>query len=142
MYVNGDELLERHLAKNPDEVKYYEAFHKYKNDARITRVGKFLRTISLDKFPQLINLLKGDINLVDFRAYIISESEKLEFNNQIMLKVTLGITGLCKVSGRNELTFEERIKLDKWYIQNWSLWLDFVIFLKTIKVVLLKVGAK
>jgi len=77
------------------------------------------------------------------RPYMLSEREKIGQNNEeIILKVKPGITGLWQVFGRNELSFRERIELDKWYIQNWSLWMDFVIFMKTIKVVLSKVGAK
>ena len=143
MYINGDEILRDYLAKNPHEVEYYEVYHKYQNDPRITKIGKFLRATSLDEFPQFFNILRGDMNLIGPRPYMLDEKEKIgKYNENIILEVKPGITGLWQVSGRNELTFDERIELDKWYIQNWSLWMDFVIFMKTIKVVLGKVGAK
>ncbi|WP_320034559.1 sugar transferase [Halarcobacter sp.] len=143
MYEDGDKLLEKYLENNPEEVEYYSIYHKYKNDPRITKVGRFLRATSLDEFPQFFNVLRGDMNLIGPRPYMINEKEKIgKYNKNIILEVKPGITGLWQVSGRNNLTFEERIELDKWYIQNWSLWIDFVIFMKTIKVVLGKIGAR
>lgn len=143
MYVNGDEILKDYLANNPDEVEYYNIYHKYKNDPRVTRIGRFLRATSLDEFPQFFNILKNDMNLIGPRPYMLNEKNKIGvYNEDILLKVKPGITGLWQVSGRNNLTFNERIELDKWYIQNWSLWMDFVIFMKTINVVLSKVGAR
>lgn len=143
MYIENDKVLEKYLKENPDEIEYYEKYHKYKNDPRITKFGKFLRKTSLDEFPQFYNILRGDMNLIGPRPYMLSEQEKIgKIHEEVILEVKPGITGLWQVSGRNKLTFKERIELDKWYIQNWSLWMDFVIFLKTIKVVLSKVGAK
>lgn len=143
MYQNSQNMLEEYLLKNPEEVMYYEKFHKYKNDPRITKVGRFLRKTSLDELPQFYNILKGDMNLIGPRPYLPEELNDIgEENKEVILKVNPGLTGLWQVSGRNKLTFKKRVDLDVWYIQNWSLWMDFVIFLKTIKVVLLKVGAK
>jgi len=143
MYAQNDEILQEYLKKCPDEISYYATYHKYKNDPRITKVGRFLRKSSLDELPQFFNIFRGDMNLIGPRPYMLSEQEKIgSTREEIIFSVKPGITGLWQVSGRNELTFQERINLDKWYIQNWSLWLDFVIFLKTIKVVLLKVGAR
>ncbi|MEA1916433.1 MAG: exopolysaccharide biosynthesis polyprenyl glycosylphosphotransferase, partial [Campylobacterota bacterium] len=141
MYENSDEILQKYLKLNPEEVIYYDIFHKYKSDPRVTKVGKFLRSTSLDELPQFINILKGDMSLVGPRPYMCSESKKLGHNQNVILKVKPGITGLWQVSGRNHLTFKERNELEIWYIKNWSLWTDFVILVKTIKVVLLKVGA-
>jgi undecaprenyl-phosphate galactose phosphotransferase len=143
MYENGDEILKEYLSKNPDEVEYYNIYHKYKNDPRITRVGRILRATSLDEFPQFFNVLRGDMNLIGPRPYMLNEKEKMgKYNQDIILEVKPGVTGLWQVSGRNNLTFSERIELDKWYIHNWSLWMDFVIFMKTINVVFSKIGAK
>lgn len=143
MYTNGDEILKEYLFNNPSEIEYYNIYHKYQNDPRITKIGRILRATSLDEFPQFFNILRGDMNLIGPRPYMLNEKIKIgKYNEEIILEVKPGITGLWQVSGRNELTFDERIDLDKWYIQNWSLWMDFVIFMKTIKVVLSKVGAR
>lgn len=142
MYENSKELLEEYLKDNPDEVTYYNEFHKYKNDPRITKVGKVLRATSLDELPQLLNVLRGEMSLVGPRPYMVSESDKLGKNKDLILKVKPGITGLWQVSGRNNLTFKERNDLEIWYVRNWSLELDIMILLKTIKVVLYKVGSK
>lgn len=143
MYTNGDEILREYLKENPEEIEYYSIYHKYKNDPRITKIGKILRATSLDEFPQFFNILIGDMNLIGPRPYMLNEKQKIgKLNEEVILRVNPGITGLWQVSGRNNLTFDERIELDKWYIQNWSLWIDFVIFVRTIKVVLYKVGAR
>lgn len=143
MYVNGQEILDEYLKNNPDEVEYYSVYHKYKFDPRVTKVGRFLRASSLDEFPQFFNILRGDMNLIGPRPYMSIEKDSMGKENQdLILEVKPGITGLWQVSGRNNLTFYERLELDKWYIQNWSLWMDFVIFMKTIKVIFLKIGAK
>jgi len=142
MYEDSDKLLQEYLKENPDEVAYYEEYHKYNNDPRITKIGKFLRATSLDELAQIINVLKGDMSLVGPRPYMINEYDKLGDHQHLILKVKPGITGLWQVSGRNNLTFKERNELEVWYIKNWSLWEDFVIIVKTFKVVLLKVGAR
>ena len=143
MNINNEEILNEYLKENLEEIEYYNTYHKYKNDPRITRVGNFLRKTSLDEFPQFYNILKGDMNLIGPRPYMISEQDKIgQFNEEVILKTNPGITGLWQVSGRSKLTFKQRVELDVWYIQNWSLWIDFVIFMKTIKVVFSKIGAK
>ena len=143
MYEESQNILDEYILKNPDETEYFKKYHKYKNDPRITKIGEFLRKTSLDELPQFYNILKGDMNLIGPRPYMLSELDDIgKGNEEIILKVRPGITGLWQVSGRNKLTFKKRVELDVWYIQNWSLWMDFVIFVKTIKVVLFKVGAK
>jgi lipopolysaccharide/colanic/teichoic acid biosynthesis glycosyltransferase len=142
MYENSDNLLQEYLKNNPSEIEYYQKFHKYKNDPRITKVGKFLRESSLDELAQIINIMKGEMSFVGPRPYMLNESDKLGSKQHMILKVNPGITGLWQVSGRNDLTFKERNDLEVWYIKNWSLWYDFVILIKTIKVVLFKIGAK
>jgi len=142
MYENQSELLKNYLDKNPLEIEYYDKYHKYNNDPRITNIGKILRKFSLDELPQFINVLKSEMSLIGPRPYMNSESGKLKHNQEILLKVKPGITGLWQVSGRNNISFDERVKIDIWYIQNWTLWLDMIIFLKTFKVLLFKTGAK
>ena len=142
MYEDSQDLLHNYLQAHPEEIEYYKEFHKYKNDPRITKVGRFLRTTSLDELAQLINILKGEMSLSGPRPYMLNESDKLGKNKYFILKVRPGITGLWQVSGRNNLSFKERNELEVWYIKNWSLWADLVILIKTIKVVFAKVGAK
>lgn len=143
MYEHSDTILREYLKSNPHEKENYAIYHKYENDPRITKIGKFLRATSLDELPQFYNIFKCEMNLIGPRPYMFEESEKIgTLNQELIVQVAPGITGLWQVSGRNNLTFQERVNLDIWYIQNWSLWMDFVIFLKTIKVVLGKVGAR
>lgn len=114
---------------------------KIKNDPRITRVGKILRRLSLDELPQIINVLKGEMSLVGPRPPLPGEVEKYSEWHRKRLRILPGITGLWQVSGRSELPFEDMVKLDVLYIENWSLWLDLKILLKTIPVVLTAKGA-
>lgn len=110
------------------------------NDPRVSRVGRFLRRSSLDELPQLINVVKGNISLVGPRALHRSELELYD-KKDLILAVKSGLTGLAQVSGRRDISFDERRKLDLYYVQNWSFWLDLVIIIKTIKVVLRRIGA-
>lgn len=111
-----------------------------KNDERITKIGRFLREWSIDELPQLINVLKGEMSLVGPRPTFRYQVEKYNDFQKQRLLVKPGITGWAQVHGRNLLSWEERIKYDVWYIENWSLWLDFKILLKTFIVILLKKG--
>ena len=143
MYSDNREILTKYLEQNPDEIEYFKIYQKYKNDPRITKVGKFLRETSLDELPQFFNVLRRDMNLIGPRPVTQEEIDNHYGENaEYYFMVKPGITGLWQVNGRNKLTFEQRVELDRWYIQNWSLWIDFVVFFKTFKVVLSKVGAK
>ncbi|HEK24980.1 MAG TPA: undecaprenyl-phosphate galactose phosphotransferase WbaP [Hydrogenobaculum sp.] len=142
MYVNSQEILENFLKENKDAQLEWQTFKKLKKyDPRVTRVGRFLRKTSLDELPQIFNVLKGDMSLVGPRPYLPSEEKDMGDYKDYILLTKPGITGLWQVSGRNELSFEERLKLDTWYVLNWSLWFDIVIILKTIRVVFKKEGA-
>ena len=110
------------------------------DDERITRVGKFLRTWSLDELPQIINVLKGDMSIVGPRPTLQYQVALYNDFQRKRLLVKPGITGWAQVNGRNAISWEQRIQLDVWYVENWSLWLDFKIMLKTIKVVIKKEG--
>ena len=142
MYVNADEILKSHLEKNFKAKEEWKKYKKLKrNDPRITRMGKILRKTSLDELPQVFNVLKGDMSLVGPRPYLPAEIYEMgEFKKTIFM-VSPGITGLWQVSGRNNLTFKQRVNLDVRYVLNRSLRLDFVILLKTVKVVLKRDGA-
>ncbi|MBP9761644.1 sugar transferase [Candidatus Saccharibacteria bacterium] len=126
----------------PELAKQYRlAGDQLKDDPRVSRIGKFLRTTSLDELPQLWNVMRGEISLVGPRALDIVDIERSDKKN-LILSVKSGLTGLAVVSGRRDISFEERRKLDLYYVQNWSFWLDIVILLKTIRVVLSRIGAK
>ncbi len=114
---------------------------KIRDDPRLTRVGKLIRRTSMDEIPQLWNVIKGDMSLVGPRPPMLAEVEQYDDWHMRRLEVSPGVTGLWQVSGRSELTFDEMVMLDIYYIENWSPWMDFVILLKTIPTVLLARGA-
>lgn len=121
--------------------KYRDNGDYLPNDPRVTRFGKFMRASSLDELPQLWNVLKGDISLVGPRALIPQELKSYKQRHSI-LSVKSGLTGLAQISGRRDISFDERRKLDIFYVQNWSFWGDIVIIVRTIAVVLFQRGAK
>ena len=111
------------------------------NDPRITRVGRWLRKWSLDELPQLFNILKGDMSLVGPRPTLLYQVEKYDDRQRKRLLVKPGVTGWAQVNGRNSLTWPERIELDVWYVEHWSLWLDlYILFVRTPLVVLRREG--
>ena len=121
--------------------KYRKNGDYLKNDPRVTKLGHFLRRTSLDELPQLFNVLKGDISLVGPRALVPGELRNYG-DRSLLLSVKSGLTGLAQVSGRRDISFDERRALDIYYIQNWSLRLDLTILFRTFGAVLLRKGAK
>jgi exopolysaccharide biosynthesis polyprenyl glycosylphosphotransferase len=115
--------------------------YKIKNDPRITPFGKFLRALSLDELPQFYNVLKGEMSLVGPRPHQPREVDKYQKHHKIILAIKPGITGLAQISGRSNLTYEEEIRLDTFYMENWSLLLDLIILLKTPFIVFKRDGA-
>ncbi len=139
MVVNAEQLQKQLEAQN--ETKDGVLF-KIKSDPRITRVGTFLRQYSLDELPQLFNVLFGEMSLVGPRPLPMRDIEKFASHHFVRHEVLPGITGLWQVSGRSDIVdFEDVVRLDLSYIENWSLWLDLSILFKTVKVVLQKTGA-
>jgi lipopolysaccharide/colanic/teichoic acid biosynthesis glycosyltransferase len=144
MYYQADEGLHRELMKktisNQGNINQgtgdAPVYGKVKDDPRITRIGSWLRRFSLDELPQLLNIIKGEMSLVGPRPPIPYEVECYQAWHRARFHVKPGLTGLWQVSGRNRLNFEQMVKLDIYYIENWSLWLDLKILLKTIPVVL------
>src|SRR5690606_20498976 len=114
---------------------------KIKNDPRITRVGRFLRRYSIDELPQLWNVFKGDMSLVGPRPPLASEVAAYEKWVHRRLLVKPGITGLWQVSGRSDLSWDDSVRLDLYYVENWSLTTDLVILWRTLRAVLAKDGA-
>lgn len=112
-----------------------EGFFTNENDARITRVGNFLRKWSLDELPQLINIFKGEMSIIGPRPTLMYQVEQYDNYQRQRLQMPPGVTGWAQVNGRNSLSWPERIELDIWYVNNWNLTVDFKIILKTIKVV-------
>ena len=120
----------------PELAKQYRANgDQLDDDPRFSRLGKFMRATSLDELPQAWNVIHGEISLVGPRALDVFEMEKYDKKN-LILSVKSGLTGLAVVSGRHAMSFEERRKLDLYYVQNWSFWLDMTILLKTVRVIL------
>jgi undecaprenyl-phosphate galactose phosphotransferase len=142
MYIDSDKRLEEHLKNNHEAREEWRKYKKLrKSDSRVTRVGRIIRRYSIDELPQLLNILQGKMSLVGPRPYILEELEGNGPFLKIIGKVKPGITGLWQSGGRSELSFEERMALDKYYVNNWSLWLDIVILLKSIKALFSKKGA-
>lgn len=120
----------------------YEKNHKVEDDPRITKFGQFLRVTSLDELPQLFNVFRGDLSLVGPRPILPQEVKFTKHTTALLHSVKSGMTGLWQVSGRSNLSFDERIELEMFYAQNWSFWLDIKILFKTAAVVFRKRGAK
>jgi len=136
MHKDGGRILDEYFRLHPKEERYYHIYRKLKFDPRVTRVGRYLRKYSLDELPQVFNVLKGEMSFIGPRPYMGEEVDVSDERMANIIKVRPGLTGLWQVSGRNALTFEDRLDIESWYIRNWSLWIDFVIFLKTFGAIL------
>ena len=142
MYSDAKERLEKLLKENEEIREEWEKDFKLKDDPRVTKIGAILRKTSLDELPQIFNVLKGEMNFVGPRPVLQEELDKYYKDDaEYYFMVKPGITGLWQVSGRSNTNYDFRVATDKWYVTNWSLWLDIVILLKTVKVVLFREGA-
>jgi len=137
MHVNSDEILEA----NPELMKEYKENFKLKNDPRVTRVGHLLRKTSLDEMLQVFNVLLNQMSLVGPRMICPEELSKYNQWNINLLTVKPGITGLWQVRGRSDVSYAERVKMDMFYIRNWTIWLDLQLLFQTIPAVLSHKGA-
>ena len=138
MYDNAEDMIKEFT---PEQMKEWKENYKLTNDPRITKMGKFLRKTSIDEIPQLINILKGDLSLIGPRPVIEEELEKYEENKEKFLSVKPGLTGYWAANGRSNTSYDERMKMELYYVDNISFKLDVKIFLKTILSVIKKEGA-
>lgn len=141
MHRDADIKLKEVLEADPALKAEFEATHKLKDDPRVTRVGAFLRKTSLDEFPQLFNVIAGQMSLVGPRPIVAAEIEKYGNVYEIYKQVRPGMTGYWQANGRSDTSYDERVAMDKFYVTNWTPWLDIIILMQTVKVVLLGKGA-
>lgn len=139
MVINADEVFN---SFTPEQKAEYEKFFKLENDPRITKIGNILRKTSLDELPQLFNILKGDMSIIGPRPVVEREIEKFGNQKDKYLSVLPGLTGWWASHGRSATTYDERIKLEMYYINNLSFKIDLLCFFKTIEVVLKRDGAR
>lgn len=138
MYENAQEMIKEFT---PEQMKEWKENFKLKDDPRITKIGKFLRKTSLDELPQIVNIIKGDLSIIGPRPIIDEELEKYGENKEKFLSVTPGLTGYWQANGRSETSYEQRMEMELYYVENESFKLDVQIFLKTFISVLKKEGA-
>lgn len=141
MCVDAKKKLEELLKNDPKARAEWEKDFKLKHDPRITKSGAFLRKTSLDELPQLFNVLKGEMSLVGPRPIIKAEMVRYGDNINDYLMVKPGITGMWQCSGRSDIDYPERVRMDSWYVRNWSVWLDIMLLWRTFKAVFAKKGA-
>ncbi len=142
MHTNGDEILKQYLAENPTAAAEWKTYAKLRDyDPRVTKAGTWMRKYSLDELPQIFNVIKGDMSLVGPRPYLPRERDDIGEDIDTITMSLPGITGYWQVSGRNDVSFQERVTMDTWYVRNWSVWLDIMYLAKTFTVVLFGKGA-
>jgi len=141
MVMNGNEILARYLVDHADARAEWLSSRKLRRDPRVTAVGRVLRRLSLDELPQLYNVLRGDMSLVGPRPIVIAEAAKYDHDIAHYYRVRPGITGLWQISGRSDVSYAERVRMDSWYVRNWSLWNDIAILFKTLPALVGKTGA-
>ena len=138
MVPNAEELMKKFT---PEQMKEFKENFKLEDDPRITKIGKFLRKTSLDELPQLINILKGELSIIGPRPIVKEELEKYRNNKEKFLSVTPGLTGYWAANGRSNTTYEQRMEMELYYIDNISFKMDMKVFFKTIESVIKKEGA-
>lgn len=138
MVINAEELIK---SFTPEQMQEYKENYKLTNDPRITKIGKFLRKTSLDELPQLLNIIKGELSIIGPRPVVTDELEKYGANTKKFLSVTPGLTGYWAANGRSCTTYEQRMQMELYYIDNLSLKMDIKVFFKTIEAVIKREGA-
>jgi exopolysaccharide production protein ExoY len=140
MVKDADTILKRHISLNAEAAREWEQTRKLKNDPRITRLGTILRQTSLDELPQLFNILRGEMSFVGPRPIVVAEIPKYGVHIGVYLRVRPGLTGAWQVSGRNDVSYESRVALDRDYVENWNFLRDLIIIVKTFRVVITSRG--
>lgn len=138
MVNNAEDMIKEFT---PEQMKEYKENYKLTNDPRITKVGKFLRKTSLDELPQLINIIKGDLSIIGPRPVVSDELKKYGTNTRKFLSVTPGLTGYWAANGRSCTSYEQRMQMELFYIDNLSWKMDIKVFFKTIEAVIKREGA-
>ncbi len=142
MFEDAEARLEGLLQDDPEVNNRWQQYWKLNDDPRVTKIGRFLRTTSLDELPQILNVLRGEMSFVGPRPVTQDEIDRhYREMAELCFSVLPGITGLWQVSGRSNTSYDYRIALDSWYVRNWNLWLDIVILFKTVKIVVKREGA-
>ncbi len=136
MVNNADQLLDELLQTSPHLQEEFDSCFKLRSDPRITWIGRFLRVTSLDEFPQFWNVLMGDMSVVGPRPLVPEELPRYGEHMDQVLQIRPGITGLWQVSGRNDIPYPQRVRMDAYYVKNRSFWLDLIVVTRTIGVVL------
>lgn len=142
MIPDAEKVLEELMENDPEIKKEYLTNKKLENDPRLTKIGNIIRKTSIDEFPQFLNVLKGEMSLIGPRPYLLREKEDMGRYYDDVIACRPGITGLWQVSGRSDLSFSYRLKLDRIYYLQRNLLIDLIITFKTFKAVFLKNGAK
>jgi lipopolysaccharide/colanic/teichoic acid biosynthesis glycosyltransferase len=142
MRNDADDFLVDHLARDSAANEEWQRSEKLHDDPRITKIGRWLRLTSLDELPQIWNVLRGEMSAVGPRPILPGEAVKYDRCFERYIRTKPGITGLWQISGRNETSYAERLRLVSYYLDNWSLWLDLYILAKTARAILSARGAK
>ena len=141
MVVDANKKLEQYIEENENVKEEYKKYKKLKKDPRITKVGRILRATSLDEFPQFINVLKGEMSLVGPRPYLPREKSEMNGYFKHITSLQPGITGFWQISGRSDVTFNDRLEKDMNYYENHCLKMDLKIIIKTIEKIVKREGA-
>lgn len=138
MYEGSEDMIAKF---SKEQLEEYNKNYKLKEDPRVTKIGKFLRKTSLDELPQILNILKGELSIVGPRPVVSNELEKYGKDKDKFLSIKPGLTGYWQVNGRSLTSYEDRMKMELYYVENRGIWLDTKVFLKTILSVIKKEGA-
>lgn len=141
MHVDAERMLNEYLQRRPSLQAEWEQNHKLHDDPRVTRIGRLLRKTSLDELPQLWNVLRGEMSLTGPRPIVDAEVPKYEKVYELYRRIKPGMSGFWQVGGRSDMDYKERVAMDAYYVRNWSVWLDIIILVRTVKIVLFGRGA-